>query len=514
MRILLTFAGYRDPFDPNGVIAGQTSAGPVLTALSEESFDRAYVFADERVLGNAAQLVAEVARRYPSLETQIVELTLSDPTDYEDVFGALLRETRILLDRHKAKQPKYFVATASGTPQMQTVWFLLARSGLLPATLLKIVPTRHLRPGERAVSEIRLSLAEFPRIEPSHVDTLELASLRIRNDKLEAERDAFFRRIEVEGIIGRSHALQQALKTLLKAAATDYPILLLGETGTGKELFAALAHQRSPRARGPFIPVGCPDIPPLLLESELFGVEKRVATEVDPRPGKFETANGGTIFLDEIGDLPLVAQAKLLRVLQQHEVAKIGASKPLPVNVRIIAATNTDLKRAVSAGSFRSDLYYRLNAIPVHIPPLRERDDDIPDLVQHFLRRVPGQRRSVTPRALRILREYAWPGNVRELKHIIERLATLADHDVIPEDDVLREIVSQPTSSGDPGLEPTIPPLGMDLDAHLARLEQRYYDKAKEITHGNEAAAARLLGLNPHTLRKRLRQASRFPQRP
>ena len=447
MRILLTFAGNRDPYNIDELIAGQKSDGPVLALLREEHFDRLYILTDARLFARARELAAEITRRRPDLTIEITELTLPDPTDYETIFNQLNHHTRALLEQHASDNPSYYISTASGTPQMQTVWFLLARSGLLPATLLKVTPQRFLRAGERAVSEIRLSLAEFPQVNPGELDSLELASLRIQKEKLEAEREVLFREIEAEGIVGTSKTMQKALTILMKTAATEYPVLLLGETGTGKELFAKALHKRSPRAGGPLIAVNCAAIPDTLLESELFGYAPNSGiANADRRgkPGQFELADGGTIFLDEIGDLSVSSQAKVLRVLQEGEVQRLGATAGRRVDVRVVAATHKQLAQMVAEGVFRDDLYYRLNVIPLNLPPLRERREDIPLLIEHFLSQTTrsGSRgKKFSKKALKHLMDYTWPGNIREIENMIKRMATLAEGDVIAEDDIPQEIL-------------------------------------------------------------------------
>lgn len=510
MRILLTFAGARDPFNPDELIAGQTSEGPVLTLLTEERFDRAYIFGNEPFLVNARDLAREIRRRFPKTKTEIIELDLPDPTDYEAIFYDLNRHTRAILQKHTKNKPDYFIATASGTPQMQTVWFLLSQSGLLPSTLLKVTPRRFLRPGDRCVSEIKLSLAEFPKITPGQIDQLELASLRIQKEQLEAERESLFREVEAEGIVGKSRVIQEALMTLMRASPTDHPMLILGETGTGKELFARAAHRHSQRSSGPFVSVNCAAIPATLIESELFGHVKGTFTgAIADKKGKFELADGGTLFLDEIGDLSGETQAKLLRALQDGEIQKVGATDVIRVNVRVVAATNKDLKKKVADGSFRDDLYYRLHVIPLYLAALREHREDIPLLIEHFLSRLPPQqrgRKKLSKKALRILTDYGWPGNVRELKSVIERMVVLSEGNVITEHDIPQEILRGTNASGANTLEVTLPPDGLDLNAHLEKLESAFYRKAIQLKDGNQAGAARLLRIQPHTFRKRARE--------
>lgn len=245
----------------------------------------------------------------------------------------------------------------------------------------------------------------------------------------------------IPSMIGKSEAFKRLLRDLPRIAASDSTVLILGENGTGKELLAKQIHVRSPRAAAPFVVVNCPALPGTLLESELFGVEKGVATGVEPRQGRFEAADGGTIFLDEIGDMDASAQSKILRALQEHTIEKVGGRRPIELDVRVLAATNHDLKARVEQGTFRRDLYHRLNVITVTIPPLRERREDIPLLAEYFLRKKPGSVLTLSPEAQEILVGYSFPGNVRELEHIMERAAVLARESRIQPLDLPEEVL-------------------------------------------------------------------------
>jgi formate hydrogenlyase transcriptional activator len=251
----------------------------------------------------------------------------------------------------------------------------------------------------------------------------------------------------MEGIVGESEQLQSVLEQVKLVAPTDSTVLILGETGTGKELIAHAIHRLSNRASHPFIRVNCAAIPPSLIASELFGHEKGAFTgALQRRQGRFEAANGGTIFLDEIGELPMETQITLLRVIQEREFERVGSTQPISVDVRIIAATNRDLEAAVTAGTFRSDMYYRLNVFPVHVPSLRERLEDIPLLVEHlverFAKRVGRDFRTIKMNTVEILQSYGWPGNIRELQNVIERSVILSQGDVfsIDEEWIRRQI--------------------------------------------------------------------------
>jgi len=297
-----------------------------------------------------------------------------------------------------------------------------------------------------------------------------------------------------DAIIGQSPEMRNALRTAQQVASTDATVLLLGESGTGKELFAQAIHAASPRRDSPFIKVDCTALPEGLLESELFGHEKGAFTDAtEEKPGRFELSHGGTIFLDSVGEMSWTLQAKLLRVLQDRTFERVGGTRTLQVDVRIIAATNQDLAKALREHRFREDLYYRLNVVTIAIPPLRRRHGDIPLLVTHFLKRyaerygkaVPG----FHPNALRLLEQYPWPGNVRELEHLIERAVLLWERGLIGSEDLNLDMTA----------------IGMDtpLDGKemtLEELEREYIRRVLRKVRGHKGKAAQILGINRKTL--------------
>jgi len=311
------------------------------------------------------------------------------------------------------------------------------------------------------------------------------------------------------GIVGESLQLRRALKQIEQVASSEATVLLLGESGTGKELFARALHLSSQRRDAPFIKVNCGAIPENLVESELFGYEKGAFTgAVGSRPGYFEQADNGTLFLDEVGDLPLAMQVKLLRVLQEHSIQRIGARKEVPVNVRIVAATNQDLQLLVSQGKFRLDLFYRLNVIPVRLPALRERAEDIRHLVRYYLNQLDqGYQRNVniTPEAMQRLTDHPWPGNIRQLRNVLERLILLAEGAIISEKEVLAvlqaESHSQMQMQAPPPAYPLPPPAGLPVGGsvrayHPVQESDRTAIEAALLeTGGNKSRAAQKLGL-------------------
>jgi two-component system nitrogen regulation response regulator GlnG len=325
-----------------------------------------------------------------------------------------------------------------------------------------------------------------------------------------------------EAIVGTSLAMQEVYKATGRVADQTFPVLITGESGTGKELVARAIYQHGPRAKAPFLALNCAAIPETLLESELFGHEKGAFTGADRRRiGRFEQANGGTLFLDEIGDMPLPAQAKLLRVLQEQAFERVGGNETIRTDVRLIAATHRDLQAWSAEGKFRLDLYYRLGVFTIHLPPLRERGEDLALLVQYYLRR--GSRelgrevREVSPEALARLRGYSWPGNVRELQSVLKQ-ALLRAHGPVLLPDFLPEL---PQASGEPaapgtplggGFDPEaflrqrLGPDSRDLYAEVHReLDRLVLPRVLAYTGGNQARAALLLGIARRTLRQKLR---------
>ncbi len=326
-------------------------------------------------------------------------------------------------------------------------------------------------------------------------------------------------------MLGKSPAMQQLFRTLGRVAASDLTVLITGESGTGKEMVARVLHRQSRRRDRPFVPINTAAIPADLLEAELFGHEKGAFTGADrARPGRFEQADGGTLFLDEIGDMPAGLQVKLLRVLEEGVIQRVGGREDKRVNVRLLAATHQNLQKKIQSGAFREDLYYRLNVIPVHIPPLRDRRDDIPLLAEHMLKDA-AQELGMTPpvlldEALRLLTQYDWPGNVRELKNVMRRLALLTPGAAITLSDVALALGHQ---DNHPNKEETLGEavnrclrlymdrLGygeaVDLHKHLlSEVEPPLLMLVMERCGGNQIKAARMLGLNRNTVRKLLRQ--------
>ncbi len=334
--------------------------------------------------------------------------------------------------------------------------------------------------------------------------------LMAENKSLKAELHSRFSK---HYIIGRSPAMEEVFWTIEKVAPSRATALLLGESGTGKELVARAIHEASPRKDAPFIKVNCAALPENLLESELLGHDKGAFTGATAtRPGRFEMADGGTIFLDEIGEMPTLLQAKLLRVLQERQFERIGGTKTLTVDVRIIAATNVDLQDFVDRGLFRSDLYYRLNVVPIRLPPLRNRRQDVPLLIEHFLRSSNTRNDkevTLTTTSLDYLTSYEWPGNVRELQNLIERLVILADRSAISPEDIsehLRAIPGPPRSEAATQQPHTPPSTPMGMANSLKDMERQEIEAALRRNGWVQARAARELGLTQRQIGYRIKK--------
>jgi DNA-binding NtrC family response regulator len=390
-------------------------------------------------------------------------------------------------------------------PKLSGVELLRHSKTLLPRTEVAIM-TGH-GSIESAVDAMKLGAYDYIE-KPFRVEKMKTMLQRMAEKVRLVSENAFLReRVSTEenldGIIGTSANIQDVLRMISRLKDTRTPVLIAGESGTGKELVARAIHFRGTMAQTPFVAVDCGSLVPTLMESELFGYEKGAFTgAMKSKAGLFQAANGGTIFLDEIGELPLEMQAKLLRVLQEKEVRPVGSNEKVAVDVRVIAATNRDLEAAYRGGTFRKDLYFRLNVVTVHLPALRERRSDIPMLVHHFLGRyAPGTNLQVTPAAMKSLLNYDWPGNVRELENCIARAVTLGDRQVIDVSDLPPAIRSeQPAAAMTPQDAASL------STTALAEMERMTILRVFEQANGDKALAGKMLGISRATLYRKLKR--------
>ncbi len=402
--------------------------------------------------------------------------------------------------------PPDLVLTDLKLPNQSGVELLKQIKAVLPRTEVAIM-TGH-GSIESAVDAMKLGAYDYIE-KPFRVEKMRLLLQRMAEKVRLVNENAFLReRVSTEenldGIIGTSSGMQDVLRMISRLKDTRTPVLISGESGTGKELVARAIHFRGMMAQTPFVAVDCGALVPTLMESEMFGYEKGAFTgAMKSKTGLFQAANGGSIFLDEIGELPLEMQAKLLRVLQEKEVRPVGSNDRHTVDVRVIAATNRDLESAYRTGTFRKDLYFRLNVVTVHIPPLRERRADIPTLVHHFLSRyTPTKPLQVTAAAMKSLLQYDWPGNVRELENCIARAVTLGDQETIDVQDLPPAIRSeQPASS-----EMTPHDAASLSTTALAEMERMTILRVFEQAHGDKALAGKMLGISRATLYRKLKR--------
>ncbi|HVG30178.1 MAG TPA: sigma-54 dependent transcriptional regulator [Pyrinomonadaceae bacterium] len=433
------------------------------------------------VFGRAGHKVraAEDGRRaLASLREQAADLIVSD-VKMPDMDGiALLREARALYP-----EVAVVMMTAFATVETAREAFKLGADDFIQ------------KPFD--VDELKLIVEK----------ALERLALKKENETLKSENEALIKnqreRGRLDQIIGRSERMQAVYQMIETVAAVQSTVLIYGESGTGKELVARAIHNLSPRAEKPFVSINCGAFTETLLESELFGYVKGSFTGANAnRKGLFEAADRGSIFLDEIGEMSPAMQVKLLRVLQERKVRPVGAHEETGIDARVICATNRDLKSMVGAGTFREDLFYRVSVIPIELPPLRERGEDIPDLVEHFVRKFcaeTGRSLGVSPGAMALLERYNFPGNVRELEHTIERAVALERTDAVQPERLPEQITQYNPARVAEAFD--LPEEGLNLSAHLDQLEKTYLLEALRRTGGNQTRAAQLLQLSVRSLR-------------
>jgi DNA-binding NtrC family response regulator len=433
---------------------------------------------------------------------RLLEISLSE--DGHSVHTSADAETGLL---HLRKASADLVVTDLKLPGMNGLEFLQEGKRLNPA-LPFIVMTAY-GSVETAVDAMKAGASDyvlkpFTMAEMKLVINKELDVQQVRDENVRL-KEALGKRYHFQNIVGRSKKMQEVLALVERVAPINSTVLIGGESGVGKDLIARAIHQNSRRASGPFIKINSTAIPETLFESELFGFERGAFTgALASKPGKFELADKGTLFLDEIGDVPAAIQVKLLRVLQEREFERLGGTKTLKVDIRMIAATNRDLRAALEEGTFREDLYYRLNVVPIDIPPLREHKEDIPDLVNHFLARFAADSdkeiEGITPAALDALMEYHWPGNIRQLENSVERAVALSSGRMIDEKDIHLDTRQNKPATASSSSTMQFLPEGMTLE----QWEDNMIREALRRANGNKSQAARLLGLSRNALRYRL----------
>jgi transcriptional regulator with PAS, ATPase and Fis domain len=502
MRILITFTGFHDPYSES-LIGGQEQPGPILSLVEEMSFDRVMLLSTPRTQENSKRTEKALCQKYENLSVSLYNIELEDPTNYKAIMAGIRSHLHDIVDETPGAER--FISVTSGTPQMHSCWLLLVASGEIPARILNIRPKRYITPEYPLVEEVDLKGPAIPRIIPA-VSTLSLES---REPIFETEMHSVPDPAQIMqqlGMVGDHPTMKRAVERAAAMAAGPMPILVLGETGTGKELFAKFIHRMSDRREGPFVPLNCGSIPTSLIENELFGHKRGAYTgAVKDHKGKFERAHGGTLFLDEIGELPLEAQSRLLRVLEDGMVEPIGSQQAVNVDVRIVAATNRDLGSAITEKTFREDLYYRLNGCTVKLPALRERRGDIPKIALHLLERANRTQRygrQLSQEALRQLEVHDWPGNVRELRNAVERSLMLCrEHELSAADLEIQE----PVNRQDPLMALPEPFEGFSLGEFIDQVRMHYITRALEITGGNQSKAARLLDCSAQAVNQALK---------
>jgi len=487
--ILLTFNGKQDPYNR------ENKDGPILQFMEHKNKEikAIYLFYTLDKKDKAEKTKQYIHDKY-NIEVHFFPVTLDDPIDYR----VLLRELRkyvpqLLRDK---PLPDYLILLSPGTPQMHASWFLLAASGEIPARLCQTREAKliDLNKNWGPISEIDPNANWFPAIRQYKI------SEKISKP---AETDEIKTALEKTGIVSGHKSIKEIIKKTVKFAKTNETVMILGESGTGKELFARFIHNLSERRDNPFITTNCGSIPEGLAESELFGHEKGAFTgSISKRVGVFEQANKGTLFLDEIGDMLPNIQVKILRAIQEKEITPIGG-KAKKINVRIVAATHQNLADMVSKGRFREDLFFRLNVLSIKLPPLREREEDIPLLVDHILvelNKTNKDTKGFSKEALLKLKSYSWiGGNVRFLKNIIKRAYYEVETKLIDHNDITFEENETQKRDGLPVLEFYN---GFNIDTYCSKIRDALVEKALKETK-TSAEAARLLGVTNTALYNR-----------
>jgi len=482
MKILLAWIGATDQNAAAG--ESQAGSGPICAAVTETKYDVIALLNNYSAKKGSDYI--KWLRRQTESEIEMRQIPLPSPTHFGEIYKAVVKSLEQIRAKH-GDEVKLTFHLSPGTQAMGAVWIILAKTRF-PAELIESSKEEGVR---RVSLPFDISAEYIPDLLRGPDEELKRLT-----PGLPPENAAF------TDIIYRSSQMDQAIELARRVAAHKVPVLIEGESGTGKELMARAIHNSSPRSGKPFIAVNCGAIPAELIESELFGHEKDAFTGASrKREGHFVEANGGTIFLDEVGELPLPAQVKLLRVLQEQEVMPVGSSRAKKIDVRVISATNRTLINEVAQGNFREDLFYRLAVFVLRLPPLREREGDVGLLLDRMLddlkRETPdliSGSKKLSPGARNFLLNYGWPGNVREMKNTLLRAAVLSSGPQITEAEIRQAIFTAPTQNKDGILNR---PLGngFNLQQPLTEVAQHYLRRALEQAHGNKSEAAKLVGL-------------------
>jgi len=482
-RILASWIGFTDIRASKG--SETDGLGPIGQAVGARTFDEICLISDLPVdeAGHFVHWLGSLTQTPIVLRPE----KLSGPTRFGEIYEAAVRVVSDIQSRRGKNAPLTF-HLSPGTPAMAAVWIILAKT-LFPAELLE----SSLQEGVQTVSLPFDISAEFiPDLLARQDNRLERLA-----EGLPPEAPEFAH------LVHRSDAMKKVILKARHVAAHSVPVLIEGETGTGKELLARAIHQASPRRNRPFIPVNCGAIPAELMESELFGHEKGAFTGADrQKSGYFEAADKGTLFLDEIGELPAPAQVKLLRALQEREITRIGSTRPLPFDARIIAATHRDLLQEIAEGRFREDLFYRIAVAILKIPPLRDRVGDVGlitdfllDLIQTEREAAPNHKnKKLSSAAKNLMLQYHWPGNVRELQNTLTRAALWSSGDTISLEDIQEAMIPMPPSGDETLLNRSLKD-GINLPELVEKLATHYLKRALDEAHGNKTKAAQLVGL-------------------
>lgn len=482
MKVLMSWIGQTDIGASQG--NEKSGLGPIGQVITEKQFDRIFLLCNYEKSKTATYKKWLAAQTKTPIETRVVNL--DSPMNFGEIYKAVT-ENITNLKREYEKDLSLVFHLSPGTSAMAAVWILVSKT-LYPAQLLQSSP------------EAGVQIASVPfNISAEFVPQM----IRRADERLENASSKFDLVADFSDIIFQSSQMSEVIGQAQTIAIHNVPVLIEGESGTGKELFARAIHRSSPRKKAPFIPVNCGAIPAELIESQLFGHRKGAFTgAIDNHTGFFEKADGGTILLDEIGELPLFAQVKLLRVVQEKEITPIGSNSPKKIDVRIISATNRNLLEEVAAGNFREDLFYRLAVFPLSLPPLRERQGDISKLADHFLEKLNeenmgvywSEQKRLSPGARNVLLSHRWTGNVRELQNTILRVCILSPKPTVSEKEMLKALFSKSIEKKEDVLNHSLGE-SFSLPDLLSKISRHYLTLALKESGNNKSKAAKLIGL-------------------